>query len=556
MQTIHLLPEKLITLIAAGEVIERPAFAVKELIENSIDANADYIKIEIEQGGLKKIVVTDNGDGMSREDLQECFKHHTTSKVNIDETSLIGIKSLGFRGEALSSICSIADVSIQTRREGELGGLKIAIKPKEKSLISPIGIPKGTTVKISNIFYAIPARKKFLKDSSSEGRLINEIVSTFALSFPNIHFILMNNGKTVLDLPKVKEISERTRKILGSTIFSNLIPLTFEDSYINISGFISKPQAASYYAKQFLFVNNRWVIDKMITLSVKESYGNLIDGRSQPVFVLFINMPYETIDPNVHPRKEQISFLNPRLVFDCVQKAVLKSLSENNLTFVEKNRDHIDPKSETGRFLKSSTDFFKIYDPQITNLSNIQQIHNLYLLTPTKNGLLYIDQHAAHERVLYEQFLKEFKNQSYKKAIFTPKKSIIIDLPFTDFELIKNNLRFFKEIGFDLEEFPQNTIKLNSFPMIYKDHNIEELILELTKNLQNEITKDLDTQTDKLLKYLACRTAIKRGDKISKKQSQLLVKKLEQTENNITCPHGRPTKVEIILSDINKMFKR
>lgn len=557
MKNIHLLPDSLIAKIAAGEVIERPAFAVKELIENSIDAKADYIRIEIEQGGLKNIQVIDNGLGMDKDDLLDCFKIHTTSKINIDESSLIGVKTLGFRGEALSSIAAVSNMIIQSRISDSTGGTQVKLKAGAIEKISPIGMPKGTIITVNNLFYTVPARKKFLKNLNAEYRFILEIVSNFILSFPNIHFVLINNGKTIFDLSKTENLMKRVQKILGISISSQLLPLSFEDSYIKGSGFITKPQIASPSAKQYIFINQRRIQDRMISLSIKEAYGNTIELNYFPSFIIFLELPYETVDVNIHPRKEQVSFLNSRVVFDVTKNAVLQTLSEHNLNSLSfQTRNHISPQSETGILIKQSTDFLKILNNEILDFSDIQQIHNLYLVTPTKKGILFIDQHAAHERILYEQFLKEFKNQKLKKEIIYLNPPKIVELSLSDIEILKDNITTFKKIEFDIEEFTENSCKITTIPKIFKDHDIENLILEILLEVSGDIIKDIDTQTDKLLKYISCRTAIKRGDKLTKKQARTLLEELQKTPNNITCPHSRPTKVEISLLEINKHFKR
>lgn len=557
MKTIHLLPEVIIAKIAAGEVIERPGYAVKELIDNAIDAKADFIKIEISQGGLKRIIVMDNGVGMSEDDLVDCFKLHTTSKVGKNETSLFGIKSLGFRGEALSSIAAISDVVIQSRTKSSPGGTQIELKAGDVESLKPVGMPKGTILTINNLFYTVPARKKFLKSIASETRFISEIVSNFALAFPNVHFVLINNNKIVFDFPKTNNILDRIQKILGNTTTKQLIPFEFEDAYVKASGFLSKPQLAMTVQKQYLFVNGRRIQDRMISLSVKEAYGNIIGSSTFPPFIIFLNVPSETIDINIHPRKEQVNFLNAKIIFELVRNVITEILKKNNLIY-DSNllKSHISPKSNIGKDLKESTDYLQLFNPELLDLSNIQQIHNLYLISPTKKGLLIIDQHAAHERILYEQFKAKFQDKQLKKAQILLNPPRIIDLDFSDLETLKENINTFSQLGFGIEEFSDNTVKITHLPKVFIDHNIEKIIVEMLSDIRLEISKDIDTQTDILLKYLSCRTAVKSGDKLTKDQSISLIKKLEETVNSISCPHGRPTKIEISISEINKYFKR
>jgi DNA mismatch repair protein MutL len=568
MKTIHQLPQDIIAKIAAGEVIDRPAYAVKELIENAIDAKADYITIQIEEAGLKKIIVTDNGSGMSREDIEECFKPHTTSKISQIE-QLLGITSLGFRGEALSSIAAISNMTIRSRRESETSGTEVVIKNGVVNKISPVGIPAGTTIIIEQLFHNVPVRKKFLKSQATEFRNIGEIVMQYALSFPNIRFFLNHNKKIILDLPKNQNILERIKMLLGNDIFSNLIPIEIADAYITINGFLSKPQlTTSTTNKQFIFVNNRRVQDKLISLALKEAYGNLLETHAYPVFILFLTLPFEMVDVNVHPKKEQVNFTNKQFIFETIKNAIRKTLEQKNITFRtirwkqdplydEKTNNLYAPKkgltnSFAGKILKDSVSS-NLQISEIVKDAPIEQIHNLYLLVATKQGFIIIDQHAAHERVLFEKFTEEFKKQKRETKKYSLKTPINLSLSFSEAELLKENMQLLEEFGFSIDQSQE----IKKIPEFLKDHNIEKLIHELLDELSEEKSINvIDTQSNKMLAYLACRSAIKAGETLTKKQMKELVTTLETTKNNATCPHGRPTKIAVSLSEINKLFKR
>lgn len=572
MPKIHQLPPHVIAKIAAGEVIERPAYAVKELIENALDAKADYITIQLEEAGLKKIIVTDNGEGMSYEDIQECFKPHTTSKLS-QEDDLTGITSLGFRGEALASIAAMSSVTIKSRTSDSSAGTIVALKAGNITKLSPVGTPIGTTVIVDHLFSHVPARKKFLKTPTTELRHSIETVFRYALAYPHIRFFLSHNKKTLLDLPKKQDMHDRLRIIFGNDITSNFIPLDHEASYLKISGFLAKPQVATYsQSKQFIFVNNRYITDKSIALSVKEGYGNLLEAKAYPVFVLFLALPYETVDVNVHPRKEQVSFIDNRFIADTVKLAVTETLKKHNLTF-HALRWKIDPlydptteqlysprkgnlSSFAGQLLKDAISPWDMRETtQILQQSNYTHLHNLYIVTQTKNGIVFVDQHAAHERILYEQFAKNFEQK--KQESYALSKPYPLRLPVTETVLLEEHSEHLQQYGFIIENFQYNTFRITHIPLVFKDQDLITRIRELLDILAKENTVQMITGKHmRMLSYLACRSAIKAGEKLTKKQCKELVEKLEQTSNNATCPHGRPTKITISLQELNRLFKR
>lgn len=560
MNKIHQLPEHIIARIAAGEVIERPVYAVKELVENGIDAAADSIAITIEESGLKKIVVTDNGEGMSAEDLAVSFKPHTTSKIS-DE--LMGIKTLGFRGEALASIAAISNVTIQTRLKNEPAGSQVSLRAGEIEHFRPIGIPPGTTVTVGNLFYTVPARKKFLKTDRTEFRHIVELLINYALSYPEIRFLLMHNKRVIFDLPK-QSLQSRLQILLGKTFYNHLLPLLPEESHLQVSGFITRPQISTKsLSKQYIFVNKRAVSDKLISTAVKDAYGSLLESTRYPVFVIFLTIPHEAVDVNVHPRKEQVSFISSNVVYEAIRTAVTNTLLENNLTFANMSFSTFSPRLGTTQthaadLLRAAVSPWTVKEAaHILDASSAQQIHNLYLLVQTKQGLLFVDQHAAHERILYEQFYKEFKIQSSKLKIFRPEKPVVIDLPFIEAEMIAKWFKSLKQLGFDIDEFGGNSFKINSVPELLKDRDIREIILELLEQFNEyKASNTIDSVNLKMLSYLACSAAIKAGEKLTSEEAKRLLTKLENTANNATCPHGRPTRIEVSLENLHSMFKR
>jgi DNA mismatch repair protein MutL len=553
MTKIRKLPSHIISQIAAGEVIERPAYAVKELIDNAIDAKATSIRVSIEDSGLKNITVSDNGVGMKKDDLLESFKHHTTSKLYKEE-DLHTISSLGFRGEALSSLASVADLTIQSRYKTDVTGYSADVVKGVLKNITAIGKPKGTLVSISNIFAHVPARKKFLKSEKTEFRHIIDIVSHFALSYPEIEFSLTHNGREYFKFTKHHTLERRIQELLGDSLFTNLIPISFEESYVKIEGFVARPQySIKGTSKVFVFVNKRRVYDTLITSAIKDAYKNLLEYGAYPIAILFLTIPYEMVDVNIHPRKEQVHFIDQVAMQSTIQKAVSETLTRQNLTFLNVSWKDGGTKTHLGKTLK-----YQLMEEigKIEKSADSIQIHNLYLITQTKNGIMLIDQHAAHEAILFRKLKNLYKKQESKRIQLELSPAQILDISLSDKEIMRENLTFFEKIGFEIEEFGTE-LRVNSIPEIFKDRNIQDLILEFLEDMRSgKEHKEIDTRTYRMLSYLACRTAIKGGETLSKKDRMDLITKLQRNDMDYTCPHGRPVKIELSMNYLNTLFKR
>lgn len=564
MQKIIQLSEHVVAKIAAGEVIERPSYAVKELVENAIDAHASLVEVHIEDSGLKRITVIDNGEGMSREDVALSFLPHTTSKIT-NEDHFLGIKTLGFRGEALSSIASISTLTIKSRLHNYPEGTVVKVKHGIVETISPIGMPPGTIVSVDNLFLNVPVRKKFLKSDKTEFRHIIEMMTHFALAYPSIHFVFTHNKKTIFDLSKKFDVSERIKTLLGKSFFEQLIPLKFADGHVEITGYIGKPNIATKYnQKQYIFVNNRSVSDRMISLAVKEAFGTLLPSSYSPAFLLYFRVPAEIVDVNIHPRKEYIAFINPKHIFDVTKNAILQTLNENNLTFrlaafrEEYSAKLTETKSITGQMLKQMILMpEKNIDGNLLKNAPFIQIENTYVLTITKNGILLIDQHAAHERILYEQFFNAFIQEKEKKLIYELPNLYVLDLSLNEKQLIEEHKSIFNELGFSFESFQGNSIIIRTVPKIFKGRNLEKVIKDFLYDLseKSEI-KNIDLPTQRMLTFISCKAAVKSGDKLTNKQMKEIVTTLEKTKDNTTCPHGRPTQITLTTLELNKLFRR
>ncbi|HDQ23076.1 MAG TPA: DNA mismatch repair endonuclease MutL [Candidatus Uhrbacteria bacterium] len=585
------LSQDLINKIAAGEVVERPASVVKELIENSIDARATQIVLEIKNGGIDLISLADNGIGIKKEDAELAIERHATSKISSVE-DLFNIQTLGFRGEALASIAAVSQFALETKTQKEIEGTSLKIE-NGKLKIDPCGCPEGTKVIIKELFYNVPARKKFLKSASTEYKQILELFTQFALINPQINFKLINNGKIILNLPQTKDWLERIKQILGSDIAKELIPIGAKGT-LQISGFIGKPQIARNNKKaQFIFVNNRAVQDFIIAKAVKEGYGTLIPKELNPTFILNFQMPPELVDVNVHPRKTEVKFLNSQEIYlaalQTVQKALTNNISQEiqiTQTGLTSRKFILKPRvsnpsyqptvsyqptfknirsqpSTVSQAIKFSQEVLKNNftaqpQKQIGDWRLLGQIHNSYLLVEAPQGILIIDQHAAAERILYEKFKKSYKTEKIKsQRLLLP---LNLELSASENEILKQSLNFLQGLGFDIEIFGNKAFIINAVPQELDKLDIKQTILGIINDLEDQDfsrAKSLEEKKDLVIKYAACRTAIKFNDKIAiEEQTKLLEDILNIIDKINTCPHGRPFVMELTLDQLAKNFKR
>jgi DNA mismatch repair protein MutL len=589
--SIKKLDQDLINKIAAGEVVERPSSVVKELIENSIDANADLISLEIKNGGIDLITIQDNGTGMTKQDAQLALERHATSKISsVDD--LFNIQTLGFRGEALASISSVSQFSLETKIKDSSEGTKLDINNSSLD-INPCGCPDGTKITISELFYNVPARKKFLKSATTEYNHILELFTQFALINPQISFKLTHNGKLVQNLTKTNNWLERIKQVLGSDIAKELIPIEAKGTF-EISGYIGKPQIARNNRKsQFIFINNRAVNDYIIAKAVKEAYGSLIPRELNPVFILNIQMPPELVDVNVHPRKTEVKFINSQEIFLAVLQTVQKSLTNNISQQIETGsampvkKFTLKPSSTKSNFrpnvsYQSNLKNIKSQPNQAAQALNFSkeilsnqivaesesaqigdwrlfgQIHNSYLLVESPQAVLIIDQHAAAERVLYERFKKEFgQNKIKSQKLLLP---LTLELSAREVAILNQSMEFLDDLGFDIEIFGNNSFIINAVPQDLDKLDIKKTILGLINDLEEHDfnqAKSIDEKKDMVIKYAACRTAVKFKDVLQpKEQINLLEDILKIVDNINTCPHGRPFVMELTLDQLAKNFKR
>lgn len=587
MPKIKILPQTVVNKIAAGEVIERPASILKELIENSIDAGASHIEIQLEDGGKKLIRVSDNGIGMDRDDVELAFTSHATSKLQSDE-DLFSINTLGFRGEALPSIGAVSQARIISRPREALIGSEIQFEGGRIHKIKEKGAPEGTQVEARNLFYNTPVRRKFLKSAQTEMAHISETITRFALAYPNIHFSTVNNSKNVLNLPPAKDLKERITTIFGDEIGKDLIAINSKEPNISIFGYILPPIHNRPNTKmQYIFLNGRYIRDNVISHAINSAYVNLLMSKRSPIVFLSLQVDSKEVDVNVHPTKIEVRFKNAGLVHDQVYSVIhsalagtefhspLKAVSQmehidvetssherkesvkkSMLDFFSKSLDHKTPYQKDERtqthFPPSKTEhLFK----QESKLAPCLQIHNSYIVEETTDGLNIIDQHALHEIVLYHEIWKQIKSSKLlKQNLLVPE---LIELTPRDYVTIMNLKNELDTLGLEIEEFGKSTIAIRAHPQILRNLDCKGLIQDLLEEIDSEEIKgDTDSILRKITRIMACKGAVKSGQRLSSQEIQALLEKKKDNTTTSFCPHGRPTTLEFKLSELEKQFKR
>lgn len=606
MNHIKILPDNLVNQIAAGEVVERPSSVVKELMENSIDAGATVITVEIEDGGKKLIKVTDNGHGIPKEDLPLVFERHATSKIATQE-DLTKISTMGFRGEAIASIGSVAKVMVASRHgTAPQSGHLILCEGGNLTDPEPFGMPAGTQVTVKNLFYNTPARLKFMKTDQTEFNHITNYVTEVALINPALHVKLIHSGKLVAEYTPSASPLERSRQVFGNTIAKELIPVQYLGSDIKLEGFIGKPGVArGNRTSQYLFVNGRPVRNSTISAAVQKAFHSLLPHGKFPLFVINLQMPFEKVDVNVHPRKLEVRFLYQNELFQIVTAAVKKALETNTLSpeFSGEGRSYWNTEK---LYLQDEWDKSGSYNGLPTGLTNTQsgfgfsdpprgghlgsstsngenapllrthkpifqraeidseisihpicQIANSYILARGEEGLVIIDQHAAHERVLYNYFLKRAESKA-DTTVETQKLLVPIEfeLPRAEIQLLEQNLDTLSSIGFEIESFGGNTFHVHAVPTTLIKSDIQKVILEVIDDLKNGDPKKLKEPQHAAICYMACRGATKFGDALTHEEMAGLISQMDVQDQKYTCPHGRPTMINLTFTELEKRFGR
>lgn len=560
MPKIHALPENVINQIAAGEVVERPASALKELIENALDAHATLIRIAIVDQTTDQMTIVDDGDGMDSLDAKACFEPHTTSKLStIDD--LFSIGSFGFRGEALSSIAAIAQVALRTKQRGDLSGTEVVIHGGAIQSVSEIGCAAGTNLTISNLFYNTPARRKYLKNSRTEFQYILEFVTQFALAFPSIHFTLTHNEKNVLVCPPAPNLQIRIGQILGTDLASELLPVFYGSSAVGITGFVGKPAfARSSRRTQYLFINQRPVVNPFVQRAVLDAFSSMIPPRTYPVSVLNLTIPPSDVDVNVHPRKLEVRFRDGAMVYRSVNMAVKTALDKFLLAptvHLAKTPDS-QPSLPALKLAEVQELFAHESHSQPTTVENLMltalgQIANAYIVGHSTEGIAIIDQHAAHERILTNLFTERFTQKKREtQPLLVP---LTLSLSAIDGALVMTHQDTLQKLGFTIEPFGTQRFILQEVPTGLIEGKWETIFQKILDDLANDRTPSV-SGSDKVIFSLACRSAVMFGDPLSFAEQQHLLNQLLKTENRGSCPHGRPTMITLTFAELLRQFKR
>lgn len=647
MKRINLLDENTSNKIAAGEVVERPSSVVKELVENSIDANSKNITIEIEEGGCALIKIIDDGDGIHRDDIKKAFLPHATSKIQIAE-DIFSINTLGFRGEALASIASVAKVDLKTKPSSESFGREIIIEGGELIDEKDCGTNKGTTIEVKDLFFNIPARKKFLKSFTREGSIITDIINRISMSNPDISFKLFNNGKKVLHTFGSGDVKDVLRVIYGKKISDNLIYFENFKEDLRINGFIGKEEIArGSRNNQSIYVNGRYIKNKSLVAAVENAFKSFSTVNKFPFFVLFINVYPEFVDVNIHPTKAEIKFKDDKIMFKLVFDAVHRCLKESvfnefmlpeeqlcekkeisnvemDLTFDEgtvkfnsfeknekiKEESPIDYNTEIKReqielnnlkekinnkniiihdnsienTIKTSAlinsnilDGEKLINSEalyrkdtLENLSSyttkddkiakfpplkiIGQFNKTYIIAEFNETLYLIDQHAAHEKILFEKYIKSISEGSIViQPLLVP---TLIELTSDDLAFYIENTSVFKDSGFLVEEFGGNTLSIKEVPYFLGKLDPKDLFLSIIDDLKilGE-GKTIDIKYNKIA-TMACKKAVKGNDTLNDREMIKLIEDLRFIDDPFHCPHGRPTIIKFTNNDLEKKFRR
>jgi DNA mismatch repair protein MutL len=602
---IHLLPDNIANQIAAGEVIQRPASAVKELLENAVDAGATEIKLVVVEAGKSLIQVIDNGKGMSETDARMSFERHATSKIkNIDD--LFRIKTMGFRGEALASIAAVAQVELKTKKEEDTAGTYIEIENSAVIKQEPVAMEKGTSIAMKNLFFNVPARRNFLKSNPAELRHIIDEFMRVALSFPDIFFSLNSNGQEVFHLER-GTLKQRIVQLLGNTYASKLVSVQEETDYLNISGFVGKPESArKTRGDQYLFVNNRFIKSAYLNHAIMGAFDEMIAKDSFPMYVLFIDLDPAQVDINVHPTKQEIKFEDEKIVYAFVQSVVKHALAQFSITptldfeldasiqqldaiskpfteekqsaasssslyktFTQKNQAHfIENKSE----LKHWRDFYESDDRgQMTDdrkqieskllstdnrqlSTNFIQLHNTYIILQTDKGFRVVHQQNAHERILYERFVAAFAGKpiATQQSLFPA----TLNLPPGDAVVLNELLPDLNELGYHIEPFGSNAFVVQGTPADIEQGSETvaiEKMLEQYKHFSNDLKF---SKREKLFRSLAWQQSVKAGTTLSQKEMQSLIEELFACATPNTTPNGKPTYTEFNKNELDKIFGR
>ena len=603
---ILLLPDNIANQIAAGEVIQRPASAVKELLENAVDAGATAIHLILADAGKSLIQVIDNGGGMSETDARMCFERHATSKIkSIDD--LFHIRTMGFRGEALASIAAVAQVELKTKREQDEAGVYIEVENSIVKKQEPVAAPTGTSIAMKNLFFNVPARRNFLKSNAAEMRHIVDEFTRVAMSFPHILFTLTNNGQQLFHL-EAGSLKQRVIQLLGNAYNTKLVTVNDDTDYMNIHGFVGKPETAKKTrGDQYFFVNNRFIKSGYLNHAVMNAYQEMIPGDSFPMYVLFIDLDPTQVDVNVHPTKQEIKFEDEKIIYAFVQAAIKHALAQFSVTptldfdldasiqqlssiqqpfteerktaasssslfkgFTQKHQAHFIESSQKGdpkpwkdfyapiELNKPQEDAPALHpaDPAAKKYEEVElsQLLNTYIAVPSGNGFMLVHQQAAHERILYEQLIAASQGKSIpsQQSMFPS----TLELAPADAVILQELMPDLQQLGYQIEPFGKNTFVIQGTPADVEPGNekhIIDILIEQYKHFSNDVKF---SKREKLIRSLAKQQAVKTGTRLTERELRELITGLFSCEVPNISPDGNPTYLEFRQDQLERMFFR
>ena len=603
--TIRLLSPTLINQIAAGEVIERPSSALKELIENALDADASIIDVMLGDGGKSYLSVTDNGKGISKDDLEIAVERHATSKLPTDD--LFAISSFGFRGEALPSIGSVARMTITSRTKESQNAWSISVEGGVKSKVSPAALNYGTKVEVKDLFFATPARLKFLKATPTEVGYIKDVINRLAMAYPNVNFKLSDEKRQILFYPATDNLLERVGKVIGSGFKENAVEVSGEHDGFKIHGFVGLPTyTRSTASEQHLFVNGRWVKDKLLAGCLKGAYQGLLGVDSgHPVAVLFLTVPQREVDVNVHPAKTEVRFKDASIIRGLIVTTVKAALAEAGhrtsttigIGALDKAEAQILPERRSfgGYIPRNSYADYRIEKPYIKDLQNSYeaqqpfkmndyysakavsyeqtmpenpplenefpplglargQVMETYIISETPNSLIITDQHAAHERLTYEKIRSALETKMETQLLLIPE---IVALDEENVHLLMEKSEELKKFGFIIEQFGTDSVIVREIPALLDKTDIKGLVVDMLDTFKEfGDTTALEDKIQAICARMACHGSVRAGRTLTVPEMNALLRQMEACGKSGQCIHGRPTYIELKVSDIERLFGR
>ncbi|MBI3932781.1 MAG: DNA mismatch repair endonuclease MutL [Acidobacteria bacterium] len=582
MGRIQRLPDDLVNKIAAGEVVERPASVVKELVENALDAGAATVTVEIEGGGKSLVRVRDDGCGMGREDARAALERHATSKLR-ELADLQAMGTHGFRGEALPSIASVSHLVLKTRQDGEAAGTEVEVRHGKPVHVRDTGHPRGTTVEVRDLFGAVPARRKFLRADSTEAAHVAEAVALLALARPATGFVLTSGGRTVIQTPAAESLAARLFQLYGAAILDDLLQLTGGEEWVRVRGFVSRPdRPVPSRAQLRLFVNGRAVRDRAISKAVLEACRAAGGGDRRPEAFLFLEVPLHLVDVNVHPSKIEVRFADPRTVFRAVERAVREGLSQGvrrrapraDVTRVQEAAERYLAQATSGAPVQQAFAEPGARDAAPSERSSglgapvgetlfaegaptvLGQHRNTYIVASDGQDLLLVDQHTAHERVRFETLLAALARRVPESQLLL--SPLIVTLDPSLRPLLSVHEEALAEVGFDVEPFGGGSLRLRAVPAALRDQDPRHVLESLLRDLLERATGQwiVSGARARLAATVACHSAVRAGQALGGEAMAAIVRDLGDTEHPSLCPHGRPTVVRVPRDDVARWFGR